>query len=1423
MERVSTYLPMDRRHALAANRPLPDRAEGAALFADVVGFTHLTDTLVATLGPRRGAEELVRLLNAVHDALIAQVHRYGGSVVGFSGDGFTCWFDDPSPSSGQAGLRAVACGLALQEASASFVSVLTPTGEAVSLALKVAVTAGPARRFVVGDPGIQRLDVLAGATLDRMAQVEEVARQGEVVVGPEVAQQLGERLVVAGWRAGFGVVASLTVEVPPAPWPELDAAALSVEAVRPYLLRPVYERLLAGQASPACPARAARRVSKRSRGEAERRGEFLAELRPAVALFQRFGGLDYDGDEQAGARLDAYVCWVQGVLGRYGGYLLQLTSGEKGNYLYASFGALTVHEDDAERAVAAALELQRRPAELGWVTGVQIGLSRGRVRAGAYGSRTRRTYGAQGDEVNVAARLMQAAPPGEVRCSQRIYEAAKGDWVFEALLPVEVKGKTEPLPVYRPLRRRGERGARLAGALVGRQAEMATLARLLAEAVSGWRRVLLLEGEAGIGKSRLVAELARLARERNVAWLEGAGQSIEQGTPYRAWRDLLAGYFGLEAQMEPAEQQRRVRERVAGVNPALAERAPLLNDVLRLDLPETDLTQGFDPKLRRESLTWLVVDLLRAATSPPSIPPPSGGEERGGLVLVLEDAHWLDSLSWELALSVGRALYDRPLLLVLALRPLDIGYWILDMEPPAPNTQYPIPYAALAGLEGAETVCLEAMPPDETVALAAARLGLPAEALPAELADLVRERAGGNPFFAEELAHALRDSGALVVEEGACTLAADLVALREQVPDTVEGVVLSRIDRLPPEEQLTLKVAAVVGRSFLYRTVRDVHPRQVVEDLLRAHLDDLARRDLTPLEALEPELTYLFKHVITQQVAYDTLLFARRRELHRAVAGWYERGYAGNLSPYYSLLVHHWRGAEDVAQERRYAKLAGEQAAAQYANAEAVAYLSRALALTPEDDLDDRYALLLARERVYYLQGARAAQSQDLHALGKLVDALDDNRLWAEVALRRTDYALAIGDLAAAAEAAQEIIHLAQAVQDAHLEAAGHRHWGRSLWYQGDFPAARVQLEAALAFARDASRRPLEAQSLRDLGIVSAQQEDYVSAQAYFKQSLLLCREIGDRQTEGQALNNLGNLARIQGDHVQAAAYLAQALRVMREIGYRLGQASTLVNLGLVHSERDDHTAARTHFGQALDICHEIVYPSGECIALKGLGKVSLCLGDYAAARTYLERVLSISRETGDRRREAEALASLGRLSHHLGHDEAALEYIQQALLVNQDLGSCALQSGILTSLGQTQVGLGRLAEAAAAYRQALALQRTLKNETWAMEPLAGLAYVALAQGDLPQAQVLVEEILDYVGANTLDGADERLRVYLTCYQVLHAAQDSRAEAVLSTTYTLLQEQAAKIEEEALRRSFLENVAVNREIVAAYQARPEAQ
>jgi len=930
MNTLSAYIPTDRRHALIRGTTLPDRASGAVLFADISGFTPLTAALAHDLGPQRGAEALTGQLNRVFGTLIAEVERYGGSVVSFSGDAITCWFDDQRASSqtfeqlalslpalssvegpkgsnvsSSASFQAIACAMDVQRVMAEFAAIVTPGGAAIPLGIKVAIAAGSCRRFLVGHPPIQSIEILAGAIMDRVAAAEQQAQRGEVVVSGEIAEQLGDLLRVQSWRpnsAGqrFAVVGGLAQAAPTLPW--VDDPEIAADIARDWLLPPIYQRL--------------------QRGE----GEFLGELRPAVPLFLKFNSLDYDRDDQAIAKLDTYIRWLQHLLARYEGYLLQVTIGDKGSYCYAIFGAPLAHEDDAARAIAAALEFVHPPSELSYMQPAQVGISQGQMYAGAYGGPNRRSYGVLGNEVNVAARLMNIARSGQILVTARVAEAARQSYLLREIGPVSLKGQPEPVMVVAvEARKRGQALAAPSGgsaAMVGRAAERATLADSVRALRAGQHGTLILEGDAGIGKSRLVGELLAQAEDAGVAYLLGAGDAIDRLTAYHAWRPIFNQLFDVSALADdPAPESRQVlREqvlaRLEAAKPDLIHLAPLLNAVLPLDLPDNELTAPMSGDVRANNTVDLLVGLLLS-------------EARGQpLLIALEDAHWFDSASWTLARLLCESAAQ--LLVVISTRPL--------VDP------LPAGYPQIRQAAYTRHLPIESLPAAEVNTLVCQRLGI--HELPKPVGDLILTKAEGHPFFSEELAYALRDAGLIQIADGVCKLAPGVRELRAfDFPDTIQGVVTSRVDRLPPVQQLTLKVASVIGRVFAYATLSDIYPVAADKPALVEHLDRLNRLDITRTETLEPELSYIFKHILAQEAVYSLLLYAQRQQLHRAVATWYENTYTNDLSPFYPLLAYHWRQADAVAKAVEYLEKAGDQALRGGAWLEAARFFEEALAL----------------------------------------------------------------------------------------------------------------------------------------------------------------------------------------------------------------------------------------------------------------------------------------------------------------------------------------------------------------------------------------------------------------------------------------------------------------------------------------------
>ncbi len=1291
MENWQVYLPADRYLALERGATLPARTHGAALFADISGFTGLTEVLADALGTRLGVEELTRQLNRVYDTLIAQVDLHGGSVIGFSGDAITCWFEDLAPASApwmEGSKRALACALAMQQAMRSFAVVHLPGGEAACLAVKAAIASGPTRRFLVGDPSIQLLDVLAGQLLERMATGEQLAARGEVVADIHSIDELGEQVRVREWRHDvrsgnrFGVVEALDTPLAPLPSRPVPSAAVPVSSLRPWLLPAVYERLRAGL------------------------GEFLTELRPVVALFLRFSGIDYDGDDEAGEKLSRYICWVQRILARYEGTLLDITIGDKGSYLYAAWGAPLAHEDDPQRAALAALELRTAPADLAFLGPPRVGLSRGTMRVGTCGGRTRRTYAALGDEVNVAARLMQHAAPGEILVSERIRRALVPAMSCEALPAILFKGRSLPIPVARLLGMNWPTVGCLGlpaypFPMIGREAEVELIQGKIELARQGQGQVVSISGEAGTGKSRLVAEVVARANAQGIAAYGGECQSYGTHTPYLVWRDIWRGFFGLQMGMPADEQARALSEALARIDPRLAPRAPLLGPVLNLPLVDNELTRSFDAKLHKDSLESLLVDCLKAWA----------GERP--LLIVLEDMHWLDALSRDLLETLGCAVANLPVLIILAYR-------LSEGEPgPVPR---------LAEQPYWTAIHLSEFTRAEAERLAWAKLGHlkvrggPATAM---LVEQVLARAQGNPFYIEELLNYLLDRGLDL---------ADPVVLRElQWPENLHSLILSRIDQLPERQKVTLKVASVIGRLFRVAWLHGYYPALGDLELVKADLDALRKADLTPLATPEPDLAYLFKHVITQEVAYESLAYATRAALHEQLAGYLEAAYPG--APLLDLLAYHYEQSGNQVKKKHYLRLAGEAAQAVYANIAALNYYARLLPLVavPEEriDLDLEMGRLLDREarwdeaEGHYRQalaiaeqhGGAPARARCRHALGVL-------------ARQRGDYGPAI-----------EWLNLAWADWEGTDDLSGKSQTlaeiGTVAWRRGEFAQASVYLQQGLALARQAGDNKAVALALNSLGTVSLYQGAFDQAWRFYSESLTLRREVGDKQAISISLNSLSVVAGEQGRLAEARAFLDEAMALAREVGDRPTIGLLLNNLGW-HAQAE---------------------------------------GNQAQALANFEEFLQLCRETGDKRAQSIALNNIGLAQLRQGRLSTAYDAFYEGMLLSHKIENKGAVSSALCNMGLVAFRQGDYQEARRLFQESLVLHRDIKEMRGPVYSLVGLAAAAvqLATGEKSR-----EAVMDAVRfssfAETLWTADSVEGLYLQLYQETVAA----AQALLS-------------------------------------------
>ena len=1177
------YIPGDRRRALREGRDLPDRAHGAALFADISGFTPLTERLVAAYGPRRGAEELSAALEVVFDAVLAALHRHGGAVIYFSGDAVSCWLD------GDDGTLAVAAGLAMQVAIAQVGALAVPGGAGLQLAMKVAVAVGPARRYVVGDPEVQLVDVLAGRLMDVLAGLETLAGPGDVVLDAATAATLAGRLAAGPTRTAPDgvtgvVVTALTTPVEPPPLRE-RVGDLPEAETRRWLLPAVYERLRAG------------------------RGDFLTELRPTVPVFVRFGGIDHDDDPDAPAELDAFVRQVQHVVDGYGGNLLQLTIGDKGAYLYLVFGAPIAHEDDAARACAAALDLLPL-ARTTAARDISVGIARGGTRAGTSGHRYRRTFTCLGDPVNLAARLMARAPAGEVYVSEAVAAATGTRFGWGELEPMTVKGKAEPVRARRLV------DARRAGAvpharrdrpMVGRDDVLADIRQLLHRATQGRGQVVGVTGEAGLGKSRLVAEVLAGVDRREAGVAVGEAQTFGVPTAYSAWRGVALDLFGLPADADAAAQTQTFTAALTALDPELLLRAPLLGALTGTDLPDNELTAALTPDLRKGSLELLVAQLFQRRA------------RRGPLVVVLEDVHALDPLSADLLDVVLRGVATLPVLVLLAYRPSDAA------DPPGwLTTVRTAPHAreiALAELTGDAADAL-------VDATARRLLDLPGE-VPAALRGTVLQRTQGNPFHIEELLAFVGTRG-VDVHAAAALAALDL-------PDSLESLVLSRIDALPEQPRRTAKVASVVGRVFDAATVDAAAPD--LTDLVAPSVLVLTERDLVVPEPAPTDVStpdWAFRHVVVRDVAYDSLPWAVRATLHDRI-GHHVAAVAGPRAEdprVLDLLAHHhWHGRDD---DRKRDVLARAGAAARTAGANAVAalHLSRLLTLVDDAAAPDVLADLgEAQERAGAMDDARATRTRAL-----------------ELAVRAGRRETAGGARVALADLARR---------------------------GGDFTAAAALLEVAEADFAAVDDDAGLGRVLHLRGTLAGQQGRLDEARQHYGRSLVIRRRIGDRAAEGSLLANLGMMAEYDGDYPTAIALTEQALAVREEVGDRWAVGHAHSNLGMLLLAVDETTRAIASLTEALRLHREVGDLWMIAIGHENLGVAELRVGDLAAAARDLGTCVEAHRLMADPWSTAHLLEDVARLAARSGQAAPVPVLVGAADRLRERIGSPRSQAQV--------------------------------------------------------------------------------------------------------------------------------------------------
>jgi tetratricopeptide (TPR) repeat protein len=882
---------------------------------------------------------------------------------------------------------------------------------------------------------------------------------------------------------------------------------------------------------------------------------------------------------------------------------------------------------------------------------------------------------------------------------------AEGFVQVRVLGPAAVKGLADPVEVFElidasSIRTRMQAfAARELTRFVGRQAELEALRQAVQRAGTSHGQVVAVIGEPGVGKTRLVYEFTRSHRTHGWLVLESSSVSYGRATAYLPVRDLLKVYF----QIDDRDDGRKMREKLTGklltLDAALGPTLPAL--LTLLDVPVEDpVWQGLDPTQRRQrTLAAIKALLLRESQVQP-------------LLLVFENLHWIDAETQAALDSLVESLPTARLLLLVNYRPEYQHGW-------GSKTYY-------------TQLRLDPLPPMSADEFLHAQLG--DEPSLAALKQLLIARTEGNPFFLEESVRTLVDMGMLVGTPGAYCLAQALPTI--QVPATVLAVLAARIDRLPPEEKRLLQTAAVIGTEVPFALLQGI--AELPEAELHRSLAHLQAAEFLYETSLFPELVYTFKHALTHEVAYSSLLLERRRALHARIVETLEALAGERLAEQVDRLAHHALRGELWDRALVYCQQAGEKAMARSAHREAVGYCEQALSAiahlpeqrhTREQAIDLRLALRTA----LWPSGDLGRILSYLHKAESLAAALDDPRRLAQVSGSLSFHFYVMGAYDQAIAAAQRVLTLATASCEVVLHAQANYYLGVAYMAQGNYWRAIDCLRQTVASLDGARRHERFGWALlpavvshNRLATCHAELGTFAEGRAHGDEGLQIAEAVDHPGSLMWASWEVGLLALRQGDLRRALPRLERAVGLCHEVDLPIFFPSIAATLGAAYTLAGRVTDAMPLLTQAMEqttATKAVVY---QTFCRLSLGEAQLLAGHLEAAHALAAHALEQARTRQEQGHQAYALRLLGDIAARREPPASAQaeEYYRQALALAEELGMRPLQAHCHRGLGTVYATTGQREQACAALSTAIDLYRAMDMTFWLPEAEAALAEV---------------------------------------------------------------------------------------------------
>lgn len=933
---------------------------------------------------------------------------------------------------------------------------------------------------------------------------------------------------------------------------------------------------------------------------------------------------------------------------KYEGIVDKLT----GDGIIALFGAPISHENNAELAVRAALDIQTDTQlinnelreHMGIEIEARIGLHSGAVVVGGIGSDLMMDYTAVGDTVFLARHIKEVAPPGTIFISESVYRQIRT--IFDCQPANELTSEDVPSPIQafcvtgikiHPETSRGIEG--LHAPMIGRDHELVRLKLMTNRVIESQQgQFVLVTGEAGIGKTRLIAELISWIYSGNftIRIIKGHSLAYRRTIPYWIIREIIYSYLGLTESAPKSEISHQLVRCVSRALHLQAQRTlPFLEKMLAIPFSDqigNDLVRQLDPRQLRQQTYLAVRDLFVAEAN------------NRPLMIILDDLHWADEASLDLIGFLLKAIKEAPIFFLAISRTHHIS---------------PLKEAvswADQNLEGCfEHIDLHSLSLIQSERLFALLLSI--RDLPDEMRENILQRASGIPFYLEEILRMLIDQGVIQRENGQWRVMSEIDAASFGVPATVQELILTRFDRLGQISKLILQVASVIGKDFdlaVLRNVLSTMPEKQFHDAIV----ELENRDFIIAQSNEVKGKYSFRHILMSDAIYRTILRKERRELHGQVGDVIEKLYAVRLDEHVELLANHYRWSDHLDRAFHYVILAGQKASQNYLNEQAHESFKIAIEILPEINPSTEQVMV-----------AYIGMGDSFAFRGEYDQARDQFRM------------------------AKQIIDQKIPIKNAEVMSGLFRKIAKTYERQGEYDQAITYLwQAQDALDSSALQIPIEqAEVWNDLGWIHFRRGNFSEAGDLFLQALNTAEEANALRVIASILNRLGGVAYHQGDWESAARYLRRSILIREKTGDVIGLASSTNNLGNLEIEMGEFDHALENLNRNLELVQRLGQVEGIAVAYNNLGWLHTLRGELDEAKNCLIEALELALKIGYTSLVREVTKNIGELYLVMEDYIQAREALTEVAPAFEELGANDQLLHVYRMLGETALGFGEL------------------------------------------------------------------------------------------------------------------------------------